>query len=114
MRIRSSLPSPRGSLIAPGLIHVAIGIPAPRAEAPFDSGRSWLFGTRAESRGRSRPRRCSTRRLPAILVLLGAGAGAGLAVAGAMASLRFVLLTFQPWLLGAVAIDVVIPVVALK
>jgi hypothetical protein len=46
--------------------------------------------------------------------LLGAGAGAGLAVAGAMASLRFVLLTFQPWLLGAVAIDVVIPVVALK
>jgi hypothetical protein len=46
-------------------------------------------------------------------VLAGADAGAALAVAGAVVSLALVLLTFHPWLLGAVAIDVAIAAVAL-
>jgi hypothetical protein len=48
-----------------------------------------------------------------VLVLAGAQAGAALAVVGAVVSLTLVLLTFHPWLLGAVAIDVAIVVVAL-
>ena len=51
--------------------------------------------------------------LAGVLVLGGANAGAALAVAGAAVSLALVLLTFHPWLLGAVAIDVAIAVVAL-
>jgi hypothetical protein len=51
--------------------------------------------------------------LAGVLVITGADAGAAPAVAGAVVSLALVLLTFHPWLLGAVAIDVAIAVVAL-
>ena len=101
-------------LIAHGLIHVAIWMPEPKADAPFDPGRSWLFG---EARGIARALAAVTAALfgaAGILVMLGAGSAAGLAVVGAMASLALVLLTFHPWLLGAVAIDVAIAVIALK
>ena len=48
-----------------------------------------------------------------VAVLAGAGPGAALAVLGAGISLFLVALTFNPWLLGAVAIDVAIAAVAL-
>jgi hypothetical protein len=51
--------------------------------------------------------------LAGVLVIAGADAGAAPAVAGVVVSLALVLLTFHPWLLGAVAIHVAIAVVAL-
>jgi hypothetical protein len=48
-----------------------------------------------------------------VLVLAGADAGGAVAVVGAAVSLALVAVTFHPWLLGAVAIDVAIAVVAL-
>jgi fatty acid desaturase len=91
-----------------------IWMPEPKADATFDPGRSWLFG---EARRTARALAAATAALfgaAGILVMLGAGSAAGLAVVGALASLVLVLLTFHPWLLGAVAIDVAIAVVALK
>ena len=46
-------------------------------------------------------------------MLAGAGTGSALAVPGAAVSLTLVLLSFHRWLLGAVAIDVAIAVVAI-
>ncbi len=63
--------------------------------------------------GHWRWRRASLLAGSGVLVLAGAQAGAALAVVGAVVSLTLVLLTFHPWLLGAVAIDVAIVVVAL-
>jgi hypothetical protein len=101
-------------LIAHGLVHLAIWMPEPRAGAPFDPRRSWLLG---ETSGLVRPLAvlaCGLLVLAGAFLLNGGGdLDAGLAVAGALASLALVALTFHPWLLAAVAIDVAIVVVAL-
>jgi hypothetical protein len=100
-------------LIAHGLVHLAVWLPEPKEDAPFDPGRSWLLG---ESRWLTRAlatMACALLVLAGGLVVAGAGLGSGLAVAGAGVSLVLVLLSFHPWLLGAVAIDVAIVVVAL-
>ena len=100
-------------LIAHGLVHLAIWLPEPKADAPFDPLHSWLF------RDGDRPVRalavsaCVMLVAAGVLVLTGAGLGAGLAVAGAALSLVLVVATFHPWLLGAVAINTAIVAVGL-
>jgi hypothetical protein len=98
-------------LIAHGLVHLAVWVPAPEQDAPFDPGHSWLLG---EIR---RPARAVAATAAALLSVAGilvlAGAHAGAAVVGAAVSVALVGLTFHPWLLGAVAIDVAVAVVAL-
>jgi hypothetical protein len=100
-------------LVAHGLVHLAIWLPALKEDAPFDPGRSWMLG---EQRALTRAlaiAACVVLAIGGVLVLVGAGVGAAVATVGAVISLALVLLTFHPWLLGAVAIDVAIFVVAL-
>lgn len=99
-------------LIAHGLIHLAIWLPDPKDDAPFDPRRSWLVG---ESPTVVQPLAITAAGLlvaAGILVLSGAGPGAPIAAAGAGGSLTLVLLTFHPWFLAAIAINVAILVVA--
>jgi len=100
-------------LIAHGLVHLAVWLPEPKDDAPFDSRHSWLIGDARRVGGALAVAACALLAVAGILVLSGASAGAGLAVVGAGISLALVVLTFHPWLLGAVAIDVAIGVVAL-
>ena len=100
-------------LVAHGLVHLAIWLPAPKQDAPFDPGYSWLFGAVRRPARALAVAAGALFALAGVLVLAGADAGAALAVAGAAVSLALVLLTFHPWLLGAVAIDVAVTVVAL-
>jgi hypothetical protein len=100
-------------LVVHGLLHLAIWLPEPKEDAPFDPGHSWLLGAvRRPARGLA-VAAGALLALAGVLVLAGADAGGALAVAGAAVSLALVVLTFHPWLLGAVAIDVAIAVVAL-
>jgi hypothetical protein len=100
-------------LVAHGLVHLAVWLPSPAADAPFDPGRSWLLGDARPAARTLASVACAALVLSGALILPGAGAGAALAVAGAAISLALVLLTFNPWLMGAVAIDVAIVLVAL-
>ena len=100
-------------LIAHGLVHLAVWLPRPAADAPFDPGRSWLIG---EAGSLTRPLAlvaCGILVLSGLLLLPGTWAGAALAVTGASVSLALVLLTFNRWLTVAVAIDVAIVLVVL-
>jgi hypothetical protein len=100
-------------LIAHALVHLAVWLPSPGQDAPFDPRRSWLLGDAAGAARTLALAACSLLVGSGVLVLAGAQAGAALAVVGAVVSLTLVLLTFHPWLLGAVAIDVAIVVLAL-
>lgn len=94
-------------LIAHALVHLAVWLPSPGQDAPFESApRSWLLGDAAGAARTLALAACSLLVGSGVLVLAGAQAGAALAVVGAVVSLTLVLLTFHPWLLGAVAIDV--------
>lgn len=85
--------------------------PAP-PDAPFDSRHSWLFGEfRATSRGMALIA-CAVLVVAGVLVLVGASAGALMAATGAAISLLLVLVTFHPWFIAAVAINVAIVVIA--
>ena len=101
-------------LIAHGLVHVAIWVPEPQEGAPFNPRHSWLLG---EAGGLTRTlalAACGLLVLAGVFLLNGASdLDAGLAVAGALVSLALVLLTFHPWLLGAVAINIAIVVAVL-
>lgn len=100
-------------LVAHGLVHLAIWLPAPKEDAPFDPGHSWLLGAVRRPAGGLAVAAGALFALAGVLVLAGEDAGAALAVAGAVVSLALVLMTFHPWLMGAVVIDVAIAVVAL-
>jgi len=100
-------------LVAHGLVHIAVWLAPQPPDAPFDSHRSWLLG---DVGGPSRGLAVTASVLlvaSGILVLAGADAGAGVAVAGAAVSLALVVLTFHPWFIAAVAINLAIIVVAL-
>jgi hypothetical protein len=88
-------------------------MPEPKDDAPFDPHRSWLLGEAGQLMRALAVAACVVLVVAGVLVIAGAGLGAALAVAGAAVSLALVLLVFHPWLLGAVAIDVAIAVVAL-
>lgn len=98
-------------LIAHGLLHLAVWVAPAPPDAPFDSRHSWLFG----EFGASRPIAliaAAVLVVAGVLVLAGAGAGAVIAAIGAAISLLLVILTFHPWFLAAVAINVAIIVIA--
>ena len=100
-------------LIAHGLVHLAVWLPEPKDDAPFDPGHSWILGEARPLTRTLATAACMLFVAAGALVLAGGSLGTGLAVAGAAVSLLLVLLAFHPWLLGAVAIDVGIAVVAL-
>jgi hypothetical protein len=99
-------------LVAHGLIHLAIWVPRPPADAPFDAHRSPMFG--------------DVRAVAAVLAVLAAGgfvvSGVGylagqdwwapVALGAAGVSIALVILTFTPWWLLGLAIDAAIAVLA--
>ncbi len=99
-------------LIAHGLVHLAVWVMPQPDDMPFDARRSWLLGDVP-----------ALSRLLAILacaVLVAGGATAlfdgdfaVLAAGGAAVSLALLVLTFHPWFIAAVAIDVAIIAVAI-
>jgi hypothetical protein len=100
-------------LVAHGLLHVAVWVPRPPANVPFDTSRSPMFGN---VRGIA----ISLSLLAALLfvvagvaVLIHAAWWAPVAIAAAAISVLLIILTFSPWLLAGLAIDVVIFVLAL-
>lgn len=100
-------------LVANGLLHVAVWVPRPPANVPFDTSRSPMFGN---VRGIA----ISLSLLAAglfvvagVAVLIHAAWWAPVAIAAAAISVLLVILTFSPWLLAGLAIDVVIFVLAL-
>ena len=101
-------------LIAHGLVHIAVWIPDPKENAPFDPRHSWLLGDAGRFTHVLAVGACVIFVVAGILVLAGADVGAAMAVAGAGISLFLVFLTFNPWLLGAVAIDIAIVILALS
>jgi hypothetical protein len=98
-------------LLAHGLIHVAIYAPPTAADAPFDSGHSWL------SRGarQARPLLLTFAYGSAAALMV---AGIGLfakqdwwqvvAIVGAALSLLLLVLFFNPWITIGVAINVAV------
>ncbi|MGZ5337117.1 MAG: hypothetical protein ACXWED_06500 [Solirubrobacterales bacterium] len=101
-------------LIAHGLVHLAVWLPEPKEDAPFDPRRSWMTGV-GEPLIRALAITACVLFVPAgVLVLAGAGLGAALAIAGAAVSLVLVALTFDLWFVGAAAIDIAIIAIALS
>jgi hypothetical protein len=101
-------------LIAHGLVHIVVWVAPPPPDAPFDSRHSWLLGEAAPLAKALAVISCVLFVPAGVLVLAGAGLGGALAVAGAAVSLTLVLLTFHPWFLIAIAINIAIAVVALS
>jgi hypothetical protein len=99
-----------GFLVAHGGIHAAIWMSPRLPDAPFDAAHSWLFGD-------VRP---AAMALAAVAALAFAAAGAGFLIGqawwalagtlGAVVSLGLVALTFTPWWLAAVLINVLLVV----
>lgn len=100
-------------LITHGLVHLAVWLPNPKDEAPFDPYHSWLLGDAGRYARGLAIAACVLLAAGGLLVLMGTAAGAALAAAGAAISLSLVVLTFHPWLFGAVAIDLAVAAVAL-
>ena len=96
-------------LIAHGFIHLAIWVvPRPKdTRTPFDPTHSWLLG---DSRGLT-VALATTAAVLFVTAGLGLAAEASwarpLAVATSGISLALMLLTFNPWLLAGIGIDVV-------
>ena len=97
-------------LIAHGLVHLGVWLPPAMPDAPFDPHHSWLLGEAG----------ALTRILAVVAaglliaggVLALGGGGAALAAAAAAVSLLLIAITFNAWLIAAVAIDVTIIAVA--
>lgn len=101
-----------GFLIAHGGLHAAIWVSPRQRGAPFDASHSWVFG--------------NVRPIAILLAVVAAiafvAAGAGYfggqewwalsAAAGAVVSIGLLALTFSPWWLAALAINVTILFVA--
>ncbi len=100
-------------LVAHGLVHLAVWLPPAARDAPFDPRRSWLLGEARTLTRTLATLACAIFMLAGVLVLPGTGVGGAVAVAGAALSLLLILLTFNRWLTGAVAIDVAIVLVVL-
>ena len=100
-------------LIAHGLLHIAVWVPPSPASVPFDTSRSPIFGN---VRG-------IAISLSVLAALLFVATGIAVltqsawwpiaAIAAAATSALLILLTFSPWLLAGLAIDVIVLVLAL-
>jgi hypothetical protein len=99
-------------LIAHGLVHLGIWLPPTSTDAPFDSHHSWLLGEIGTA-SRVLAVAAATLLVVAGAMVIGGGGGA-LAAAGAGLSLVLVLITFHPWFIAAVGIDIAILIVALS
>jgi uncharacterized membrane protein YphA (DoxX/SURF4 family) len=102
-------------LIVHGLLHLAIWVPEAPDDAPFDTGHSWLLQRDARPAARALAlAACVLFVVAGLLLLIGVGPVPIVAIVASGVSLGLVVLTFSPWLLAAVAIDVMIVVVALR
>lgn len=97
-------------LIAHGLVHLGIWLPSAKPDAPFDPHRSWLL-EEAGTASRLLAVVAAILLMVAGVLVLG-GEGAAVAAAGAAVSLLLIAITFNVWLLAAVAINVAIIVLA--
>jgi hypothetical protein len=86
-------------LIAHGAVHLAMWVPQPKVDAPFDAGRSWLLGNQ-------RPLAMVLGiAIAAVLVAAGIGLWAhadwwrATAIVGLAGSLGIMILFFHPWYL---------------
>jgi hypothetical protein len=100
-------------LILHGLVHIAVWLAPPPPDAPFSARHSWLLDDPWPVIRFLAILSCALLVAAGVLVVLGLGLGVAMAVTGAAVSLTLVALTFNRWLLGAIAIDVVIIAVAL-
>jgi hypothetical protein len=103
-----------GFLIVHGLVHVALYVIQPKADAkpPFDSGHSWVL---AGMHVAARPARVTSMTLSWLTAALFTVAGLALlvdadvwaptAVAAAVSALVLKLAYFHPWLLIGLALD---------
>ena len=99
-------------VIAHGLVHLAVWGPPPSGDAPMQTARSWLLGD-------VRPLAVGLAIGAAVLltgggiaVLTGAGWWPWLVIAGSAVSVLLIALTFTPWWLFGLAIDVTLLVSA--
>lgn len=99
-------------LIAHGLVHLAVWVAPAPPDAPFDSHRSWLFGDFGAASRAVAVIACALLIVAGVLVLAGADVGAVMAAIGAGLSLLLVLITFHPWFIAAVGINISIIVIA--
>jgi hypothetical protein len=84
-------------LIAHGAIHLAIWIPQPKPDAPFDAGRSWLLGNQRQLA------MVLAVAIAVVLVVAGIGLWAQAdwwrtaAVVGLVGSFGLMIVFFHPW-----------------
>jgi hypothetical protein len=97
-------------LIAHGLVHLGVWLAPVKDDAPFDPRQSWILGE-AGAVSRILAIVAAALLITAGVLVLGDG-GAALAVAGAAVSLLLIVITFNRWLLGAVAINIAIVILA--
>jgi hypothetical protein len=100
-------------LIAHGLVHLVVWLPRPDDDAPFDPNRSWLFGEARPITRLLASAAALTFAVAGALVLGDAASAAAAALAGAAISTLLTILVFNPWLIGALAINAAIAWVAL-
>ena len=100
-------------LILHGVVHIAVWLSPPPADAPFDARQSWLITDSWPIVRALAIISCALFVAAGLLLFFGAATGAAVAFAGAVVSLLLVVMTFNRWLLGAVAIDLAIIAVAL-
>lgn len=101
-------------LIAHGLVTILIWAPAPSADAPMDTSRSWLLG---EARLVS-----LVLAIPAGLLIIASGVGllshqdwwSLVGVVGGALSLILFGVFFTPWWLAAIAISAALVIAALR
>lgn len=95
-------------LIAHGLVHLAIWLPKPAGDTPFAVNRSAIFGN---VRGVAVPLAITSAALLAaagVGVLGSQGWGTTAALAGAVASIALMALTFTPWWAAGLVINATI------
>lgn len=99
-------------LVLHGLLHLAVWLPPPAADAPFDPRRSWLLGD-ATQIARPLAILASALFVTAGFLLLGDSNADTIVILASIVSALLVVLTFNRWLVGALLIDCAIVVIAL-
>ncbi len=101
-----------GFLIAHGLVHVAIWLAPATDDVPFDVRHSWLAGDLGRLGTVAGPVVGAAFVLAGIAFLTGAAWWPAALLVAAVASLAMLVLTFTPWWLLGLAINVALVVVA--
>lgn len=98
-------------LVVHGLVHLAVWVPRGE-EVPYDPGRSPVLGNVRRAAIALAATATVLFVVGGLAGILGAGWWAGATVAASVSSLLLIALTFSPWFLAGVAIDVAVGVVA--